>query len=63
MPKISTLELDLLQQDIEDLKGLISYKQDGITEETVKMQARGILLNLQEHLEEFITPTETHKTY
>lgn len=53
MPKISVL--DLLRQDIEDLKGLINYKQDGITEETVKMQARGILLNLQEHLEEFIS--------
>lgn len=46
--------LSSLQQDIEDLKGLITYEKDGITEEVMKRQARAIILNLQEHLEELI---------
>lgn len=45
---------DLLQQDIEDLKGLVDYKELGLTEKEMKNQARGIILNLQEHLEEFM---------
>ena len=45
---------DLLQQDIEDLKSLADYKKLGLTEEEMKNQARGIILNLQDHLEEFI---------
>lgn len=44
----------LLEQDIEDIKGLINYEQDGLTEDVVKHQARAILLNLQEHLDEFL---------
>ena len=46
--------LDLLQQDIEDLKGLVNYKEYGLNDIEMKKQARGILINLQEHLEEFI---------
>lgn len=52
MSKINLLEL--LQQDIEDIKGLINYEKYGLTREIVKNQARAIILNLQEHLEEFI---------
>lgn len=44
----------LIEEDIEDINGLINYEQDGLTEEVVKKQARAILLNLKEHLEEFI---------
>ncbi len=43
---------ELLQKDIEDIKGLIIYEKDGVTEEVMKNQARGIIINLQEHLEE-----------
>lgn len=43
-----------LRQDIEDIKGLITYEKDGITDEVMKRQARAIILNLQEHLEELI---------
>jgi hypothetical protein len=46
--------LDLLQQDVEDIKGLINYKEFGLSEEKMKTQARGIILNLQEHLEELV---------
>ena len=46
--------LDLLQQDIEDLKGVVDYKKYGLTEESMKIQARAIILNLQDHLDELI---------
>jgi hypothetical protein len=52
MSKIDLCEL--LQQDIEDLKGLVNYKELGLTEGAMKIQARGIILNLQKHLEDFI---------
>lgn len=52
MTKFNVLEL--LQDDIEDIKGLMNYEEDGLTEEVMKNQARGIILNLQEHLEELI---------
>lgn len=43
----------LIEEDIEDIKGLINYEEDGLTEEVVKKQARAIFINLQEHLDEF----------
>lgn len=46
--------LELLQQDIEDIKGLIEHKKYGLTQALMKNQARAIILNLQDHLEEFI---------
>lgn len=46
--------LELLQQDIEDIKGIINYEKYGLKKNIVQKQARGIILNLQEHLEEFI---------
>ncbi len=52
---MSKLELlELLQQGIKDVKGLINYKKLGLTEEEMKKQAREIILNLQEHLEELV---------
>lgn len=53
MSKIELLEL--LQQDIEDIKGLIEYDKYGLTKSKMKKQARGIILNLQEHLETFVS--------
>jgi hypothetical protein len=52
MPKFDLLEL--LQQDVEDIKGLIDYKKYDLTEEMMKNQARAIILNLQDHLEALI---------
>ncbi len=46
--------LECLQQDIEDLKGLIKYKEYGLSEERMKKQARAIILNLQDQLNEII---------
>ena len=46
--------LNLLQQDVEDIKRLIEYDRYGLTKENMKKQARGIILNLQEHLEQFV---------
>jgi hypothetical protein len=43
----------LLEQDVADIKGLIIYEGDDLTDETAKIQARAIILNLKEHLEEF----------
>lgn len=52
MSKIALL--DLLQQDIEDMEGLINYDKYGLTKAEMRKQARGIIMNLREHLEEFI---------
>lgn len=52
MPPLNLLEL--LQQDIEDMKGLMNYEKYGLTKDLMKNQARAIILNLQEHLEELI---------
>jgi hypothetical protein len=43
-----------LEQDIADIKGLIIYEGDDLTDETAKVQARAIILNHKEHLEEFL---------
>ncbi len=44
----------LLEEDIADIKGLIIYEGDDLTDETAKIQERAIILNLKEHLEEFL---------
>lgn len=51
MSKIELIEL--LQQDIEDIKVLINYEKYEFND-LLKNQARAIILNLQDHLEEFI---------
>lgn len=54
---INTLEL--LQLDIEDLKGFINCEKDELTEDFLKNQVRAILVNLEEHLEELIKNKNT----
>jgi hypothetical protein len=46
--------LELLQQDIKDIKSLIKFDEYGMSKEEMKTMARGIILNLEEHLEDFI---------
>ena len=46
--------LDLLQQDIEDIKGLMHYEECGLTKDTMKKHAEIVISNLQNHLEELI---------
>ena len=53
MSKIDLAEL--LQQDIEDLKGVFSYKSYGLTEEQAQLQAKAIIANLEDHIEELIS--------
>ena len=52
MSKINNLEL--LQQDINDLKELIFYNKDGLSKEQSENLAKGIVANLEDHLQEFI---------
>lgn len=52
MSKINVLEL--LQQDIEDIKGIMGYEEYGLSKGLIKKQIRAIVLNLQDHLEELI---------
>lgn len=46
--------LELLQQDIEDIKGLIKFYEYCMKQEDMKKLAKGIILNLEDHFEEFI---------
>ncbi len=46
--------LELLQEDIRDLNGLIGYAKYNINHDILKDQTKAILLNLQEHLTELI---------
>lgn len=46
--------LELMQQDIKDIKGLIKFDEYGINQDDMKKLARGIILNLEDHFEEFI---------
>ena len=52
MSKIKLAEL--LQQDMNDLKGIFDYESYGLTKEQAKLQARAIIENLEDHLEELI---------
>ena len=46
--------LELLQQDIEDLRGLFEYEKYRLTKIEIRKLAKGIILNLEDHFEEFI---------
>lgn len=46
--------LELIQQDIKDVKGLMKFEDYGMTTEEMKKLARGIILNLEGHFEEYI---------
>lgn len=51
---MSTIGLaELLQQDINELRNIIDNKFYNLTEKT-RMQTRGIITNLEDHLEELI---------
>ena len=52
MPTFEILEL--LQQDINDLSKIINYDKYGLTKKAMKKHVNRILLNLEEHLEQFI---------
>lgn len=46
--------LEMLQQDIEDIKGLFEYKKHRLTKIEIRRLAKGIIGNLEDHFEEFI---------
>lgn len=53
MSKIGLAEL--LQQDINELKGILIYDSyGGLTKRQAKIQAKAIIANLEDHLEELI---------
>lgn len=52
MSRISTLEL--LQEDIEDLKGLMNSENGELIDKILQKQVRAIILNLEDHLETLI---------
>lgn len=45
---------EILQHDIEDIKGLINYQEYGLSYNEMKTQSKGILKNLEDHIEELI---------
>lgn len=46
--------LELLQQDIKDIKSLIKFDEYGMSQEDMKKLAKGIIGNLEDHFEDFI---------
>ncbi len=46
--------LELLQEDIDDIKSLMKFDEYGMDKEQMKKVARGIIGNLEDHFEEFI---------
>lgn len=52
MLKIELIEL--LQQDINELRGILVYDSYGLTKEQASMQAGAIISNLEDHLEELL---------
>ncbi len=52
---MSKIELaDLLQQDINELKGVLVYENYDLTKEQAAIQAKAIISNLEDHLEELL---------
>lgn len=45
---------ELMQQDINDLKGIFNYENYGLTREQIKLLIREVMLNLEYHIEELI---------
>lgn len=46
--------LELIQQDIEEIKSLMKFDEYGMDKAQMKQVARGIILNLEDHFEDFI---------
>lgn len=53
--------LELIQQDIKDIKGLIKFDEYGMNQEDMKKLSKGIILNLEDHFEEFIKSNNKNK--
>lgn len=54
--RMSKIELaEEIQQDINDLKEIFKYENYGLTKHQAHLQARAIIANLEDHLEELIT--------
>lgn len=45
---------EALEQDIRDLEGIFSYEKYGLTKEQARAQAKGIIANLKQNIEELI---------
>lgn len=54
---MSKIELaEVLQQDINELRKILVYSnQGGLTKRQAKIQARAIISNLEDHIEELIS--------
>lgn len=46
--------LDLIQKDIEEIKKLFEYEKHRLTKDKIRNLARGIIGNLEDHLEDLI---------
>lgn len=46
--------LELIQQDIQEIKSLFSYEKHRLTKIETRRLAKGIIANLEDHLEEYI---------
>lgn len=46
--------LELLQQDINNIKSLFEYEKHRLTKIEIRRLARGFILNLEDHFTEFI---------
>ncbi|MDD3436696.1 MAG: hypothetical protein PHC64_06045 [Candidatus Gastranaerophilales bacterium] len=52
---MSRIELaEFLQQDINELRGILVYNSYGLTTEQTTIQAKAIISNLEDHLEELL---------
>ena len=52
MSKIALAEA--LEQDIRDLEGVFAYESYGLTKEQAQKQAKAIMENLKNHIEELV---------
>lgn len=46
--------LELLQEDIKEIKSLFEYEKHKLTKNRIRNLARGIIGNLEDHLEEYV---------
>ncbi len=48
---------EALEQDIRDLEGVFEYEKYGLSKEEAKVQVKGIIKNLKDHIEDLVTGT------
>lgn len=46
--------VNAIKQDIEDIKGLLNFEKYELSNDLAKKQARAIILNLQDHIDDFL---------